>query len=57
MIVVIDRVCIVYIYVLVINSKIKVFLILFIVKELLIIRGNEIFNIYLVVLLIYDFDL
>lgn len=51
------RVCIVYIYVLVINSKIKVFLILFIVKELLIIRGNEIFNIYLVVLLIYDFDL
>lgn len=51
------RVCIVYIYVLATNSKTKVPLILPIVKEPLITRGNEIFNIHLVALLIYDPDL
>lgn len=53
------RVCIVYIYVYVLatNSKTKVPLILPIVKEPSITRGNEIFNIHLVALLIYDPDL
>lgn len=53
------RVCIVYIYIYVLatNSKTKVPLILPIVKEPSITRGNEIFNIHLVALLIYDPDL
>lgn len=53
------RVCIVYIYIYVLatNCKTKVPLILPIVKEPSITRGNEIFNIHLVALLIYDPDL
>lgn len=47
----------IYIYVLATNSKTKVPLILPIVKEPSITRGNEIFNIHLVALLIYDPDL